>query len=91
MSGLCEIAGGIGLTLPRFRRAAALGLVALLVAVFPANIHMALQANQFSDIGSPLATTNIISVVGWVCGDGSVGGKDKSSDFFEARGRALVV
>ncbi len=43
------------------------------------------------DINSPLATTNVISVVGWVCGDGAVGGKDKSSDFFEARGRALVT
>ena len=43
------------------------------------------------DIDSPLATTNLISVVGWVCGDGAVGGKDKSSDFFEARGRALVT
>ena len=43
------------------------------------------------DINSPLATTNVISVVGWVCGDGPAGGKDKSSDFFEARGRALVT
>lgn len=43
------------------------------------------------DINSPLATTNVMSVVGWVCGAGPVGGKDKSSDFFEARGRALVT
>lgn len=43
------------------------------------------------DIESPLAITNILSVVGWVCGDGQVGGKDKGNDFFEARGRALVA
>lgn len=45
------------------------------------------------DIKSPLATTNILSVVGWVCGDGGKGGggKDSGSEFFEARGRAMVA
>jgi type IV secretion system protein VirD4 len=46
------------------------------------------------DIDSPLATTNVLSVVGWVCGDGPAGGdgrKDKGSEFFEARGRAMVA
>jgi uncharacterized membrane protein len=43
ISGVAEIAGGIGLLLRPFRRAAAWGLVALLVAVFPANIYMALD------------------------------------------------
>jgi uncharacterized membrane protein len=41
LSGAAEILGGIGLLIPRVRRAAALGLVALLIAVFPANIYMA--------------------------------------------------
>lgn len=40
-SGVCEIAGGLGLLIPQTRRAAAWGLVALLIAVFPANIYMA--------------------------------------------------
>ena len=40
ISGVCEIAGGIGLLIWRVRRAAAWGLVALLIAVFPANIYM---------------------------------------------------
>jgi uncharacterized membrane protein len=40
-SGLCEILGGLGLLIPQTRRAAAWGLVALLIAVFPANIYMA--------------------------------------------------
>jgi len=41
ISGVCEILGGIGLLIPVFRRPAAWGLVALLIAVFPANIYMA--------------------------------------------------
>jgi uncharacterized membrane protein len=43
ISGIAELAGGIGLLLPRARRAAAYGLMALLVAVFPANVQMALN------------------------------------------------
>ena len=41
VSGGAEILGGIGLLLPRFRRPAGYGLALLLVAVFPANIYMA--------------------------------------------------
>ena len=43
ISGLFEILGGLGLLIPATRRAAAWGLVALLVAVFPANLYMAMQ------------------------------------------------
>jgi uncharacterized membrane protein len=42
LSGACEIAGGIGVLLPPPpRRWAGWGLVALLIAVFPANVQMA--------------------------------------------------
>lgn len=41
LSGLAEIAVGIGLLIPRTRRHAAWATVALLVAVFPANVYMA--------------------------------------------------
>lgn len=44
LSGACELAGGAGVLVPRTRRAAALGLVALLAAVFPANVQMLLGA-----------------------------------------------
>jgi uncharacterized membrane protein len=42
LSGLCEIVLGVGI-FTRFARRAAWGLVALLMAVFPANVQMALH------------------------------------------------
>jgi uncharacterized membrane protein len=54
ISGAAEILLGIGLMLPRTQRWAAWGLIALLIAVFPANLHMAMNPEQFSDI-SPVA------------------------------------
>jgi uncharacterized membrane protein len=47
LSGVAEIAGGVGVLIPRLRRLAGWGLLALLVAVYPANIHMALNPEQF--------------------------------------------
>jgi uncharacterized membrane protein len=47
ISGMAEIAGGFGLLLRRWRRAAGWGLIALLVAVFPANIYMMQHPGQF--------------------------------------------
>ena len=41
LSGVAEIALGIGVQFDRTRRASAWGIVALLVAVFPANVYMA--------------------------------------------------
>jgi uncharacterized membrane protein len=51
LSGAFEIAGGLGLLVPRTRRAAGLGLVALFVAVFPANVNMA--SHRISLDGGP--------------------------------------
>jgi uncharacterized membrane protein len=42
-SGVFEILGGIGLLVPATRRFAAWGLLALLIAVFPANVNMAVN------------------------------------------------
>jgi uncharacterized membrane protein len=50
VSGIAEIAGGLGVLIPRLRRLAGWGLLALLVAVYPANIHMALHPEQFPDM-----------------------------------------
>jgi len=45
-SGVAEIAGGAGLLTPQ-RRAAGWWLIATLLAVFPANVHMALHADDY--------------------------------------------
>lgn len=47
VSGVAEIAGGLGLLVPVTRTAAAYGLIALLIAVFPANVYMAIAHEQF--------------------------------------------
>jgi uncharacterized membrane protein len=50
LSGVAEIAGGLGVLLPWTRRSAGLGLIALLAAVFPANLHMARAPEEFRKI-----------------------------------------
>jgi uncharacterized membrane protein len=40
LSGACEVVLGILLLIPRTSRLAAWGLIALLIAVFPANLHI---------------------------------------------------
>jgi uncharacterized membrane protein len=40
LSGVCEIALGVLLLVPRLTRFAAWGIIALLIAVFPANIYV---------------------------------------------------
>ena len=43
ISGFFEILGGVGLLIPIVSRAAAWGLIALFIAVFPANINQAVN------------------------------------------------
>lgn len=50
VSGFFEVLLGGLLLVPRFQRPAAWGLIALLIAVFPANLHMALHADAFPTI-----------------------------------------
>ena len=50
VSGVAEMAGGLGVLLPWTRRSAGLGLIALLAAVFPANLHMARAPEEFRKI-----------------------------------------
>src|SRR5215468_2525144 len=42
-AGFFEVAFGVMLLIPRFQKLAAWGLIALLLAVYPANIHMAVH------------------------------------------------
>jgi uncharacterized membrane protein len=50
ISGAAELAGAVGLLIPATRRAAGLGLLILLVAVWPANIWMAIHAERFARV-----------------------------------------
>ena len=52
LSGFFEIVLGILLLLPKVKHMAAWGLIALLVAVFPANIHMAVNHDLFPEYGA---------------------------------------
>lgn len=46
VSGAAEILGGIGLLVPFARRFSGWGLIVLLVAVFPADVYVALQGQM---------------------------------------------
>ena len=47
LSGVAEVLGGAGVLLPRTRRIAGVCLIALLAAVFPANLYMAREPERF--------------------------------------------
>jgi uncharacterized membrane protein len=54
VSGLAEIAIGVMLMVPATSRIAGWAAIALLIAVFPANIHMAMNPQLYPDV--PLST-----------------------------------
>lgn len=49
-SGAAEAAGGLGLMVPAARRPAGWWLIATMVAVFPANLHMAQHPEAYPEI-----------------------------------------
>lgn len=55
ISGAVEISGGLGAGFggPRVRRASGWGLILLLAAVFPANVHMALHPEAIPGLNVP--------------------------------------
>jgi uncharacterized membrane protein len=73
ISGAAEIAGGVGILLPQTRRFAGWGIVALLVAVFPANLNVALHGWKGENIAPWLLWARLplqpllIALVWWVC------------------------
>jgi uncharacterized membrane protein len=52
LSGVFEILFGALVFFPKFTKLAARGLILLLIAIFPANLHMALNANDYAFIPS---------------------------------------
>jgi uncharacterized membrane protein len=82
LSGIAEIVGGFGLLLPITRRAAAWGLVLLLLVVFPANIYTAVAHVPFPGIFGrswvqwlrlPLQIPLILWTLRYTRGSGAVG------------------
>lgn len=53
-SGVAEIAGGLAVLNPGTRRLGSAWSVATLLAVFPANVNMAVNAEEFDDVPEPL-------------------------------------
>jgi uncharacterized membrane protein len=49
-SGVAEIAGGLGAILPSTRKKARLLNIATLLAVFPANVHMAVHPDRYKKL-----------------------------------------
>ena len=52
-TGVCEIAGGIGLLVPQTRVAASVALVVFLIAVFPANAYASARPETFGRAATP--------------------------------------
>ena len=60
VSGFFEVLGGICVLIPRLRKIAGWGLVALLVAVYPANIYMAITPEAFTDFPVALLYVRLV-------------------------------
>ena len=70
-SGLLEIAGGALLLFPATRGIGAWMLIATFVLVFPANLHMALNAGSYSSIPAWLLWTRLplqAALIWWAYG-----------------------
>jgi len=71
-SGVAEIAGGVGLMHPRTRSWAGWWLIATLVAVFPANLNMALNPDRYAQLvpgGEPVLLARLplqAALIAWV-------------------------
>jgi uncharacterized membrane protein len=91
VSGVAEIALGVLLMVPATTRIAAWGLIALLIAVFPANIHMAMNPQLYPD--TPLAALLIrlplqgllIAVAFWFTRGAGIAAKSQPLEFSEGR------
>ena len=68
LSGVFEIALGVLLLVPKFTKFAAWSLIALFIAVFPANIYMAMNPQLFPEISLTALYLRLplqIGLIGW--------------------------
>ena len=69
VSGVAELAGGAGVLVPGTRRLAGWWLIATLLAIFPANVNMAVNAERFKVVPEPLLWLRLPvqgALIGWV-------------------------
>ncbi len=69
IAGFFEILGALGLLFAKTRRIAGYGLILLLIAIFPVNIHMALHPDNFKEHSALLIYLRIplhIIFISWV-------------------------
>jgi uncharacterized membrane protein len=69
VSGVAELAGGAGVLIPATRRAAGWWLILTLIAIFPANVNMAVNAERFRLVPEPLLWVRLPvqgALIGWV-------------------------
>jgi uncharacterized membrane protein len=68
-SGVAELAGGAGVLVPSTRRLAGWWLIATLLAIFPANVNMAVNAERFRVVPEPLLWARLPlqgALIAWV-------------------------
>src|SRR6185295_18519444 len=68
-SGIAELAGGAGVLVPGTRRLAGWWLIATLLAIFPANLNMAVNAKRFRIVPEPLLWARLPlqgALIAWV-------------------------
>jgi uncharacterized membrane protein len=68
-SGVAEMAGGALILVPATRRLAGWWLIATLIAIFPANVNMAVNAERFKAVPEPLLWVRLPlqgALVAWV-------------------------
>ncbi len=50
LSGVLEVVAGLGVFVVRFRKASGLFMILIMIGVFPANLHMALNPADFAEV-----------------------------------------
>ncbi len=69
VSGAAELLGALGVLVPGLRGYAGWGLILLALAVFPANVHMALHPADFEGIPAWALYLRLplqVALVGWI-------------------------
>lgn len=86
ISGVFELLGAIGILVPQTRLLAAYGLIALIIAVYPANINMALHPEKYPDLSALFLYIRLpfqflfIAFVWWAIKPERLQGKNKITD-----------